>query len=202
MPFPFVPFPVGTVETHLHFLYDGIPGENVNGWKTTDGSPLTPGNGATIATDLFTWWNGDRAQFPSSTVFVGVTVIDLTSESGWVVNSTGSIPGTNIGVAVPNNAAMVATLQTGIRGRSYRGRNYVGGLPTSFLADQKLWTGAAVLAVDTVWDNLAGMSSLPLLQMAVLSRVDAGVRRTLGHAQGVTNIRINFPVYTLKGRLT
>ncbi len=95
--------------------------------------------GAPTVTDLqnvadaaATWWAASFRNGISSLVTLRQTrATDMTAQGAPVRFHTVNQAGANAGVALPNNVAAVISGRTEKRGRSYRGRTYVGGMPAS-----------------------------------------------------------------------
>lgn len=106
---------------------------------------------------------------------------------------------------VPNNVALVATLRTALRGRSYRGRFYLGGIPqaqlsgANYIADSyaatfrtamlALMTDADIAALEATWgvvslrhDNAARSTGVftPITTVDVDPTIDSQRRRLPG----------------------
>jgi hypothetical protein len=108
---------------------------------------------------------------------------------GIVYTSTTSLPaaGGAGGTSLPNNVAMCVSLRTAQAGRSFRGRNYICGIPSaqrstnnllesSFVSDViDAWTTVGLAAVDDGW--------VPV----VVSRFHDGAPRTTGVATEITS---------------
>jgi hypothetical protein len=199
----FIPFPAGTVEAVLKGTVDGIPWVNIIGGKFTAGA-ATVGDGSNLALALNAWWVAEIAPM----VVVGlcdireVDVYDLSSSSGWVAADPDAHDGTHAAPMVPNNVCQTVTFQTASRGRSYRGRNFIGGLATAFLADQKTWSASQVSALNGAYAALPTAMTGVGFDHVVLSRFTAHAPRALGVATVVTGYRANAPVHTMRRRLT
>ena len=121
---------------------------------------------------------------------IQVRATDLSSVTGEVVTySTGLPSAGTVGIApIPNNCALVITKRTALRGRSYRGRIYHGGLTTSQVTGNAVVTGA-INSIQLAWTQFMALSITddePLL--CVVSRVNEGQRRVTGVATLVTNL--------------
>jgi len=104
--------------------------------------------------------------------------------------------------ATPPNAALVATLRTGFTGRSYRGRFYMGGIPSSWLV-----TGVPNIIYDAyVADFLDAMAALgglaPLLwKHVVVSHFADGAERESAVISPVTEYTANARIDSQRRRL-
>lgn len=100
----------------IYFLKSG-------GWSEADMTAL--------AADIEDWWTDEIAPWLSSALsLVGIDVVNMETDNAPSISRTVSpaVPGLASTEAVPANAAGVVTFRTANRGRSSRGRNYLGGL--------------------------------------------------------------------------
>lgn len=90
----------------------------------------------------------------------------------WYVSTGAAVAGTAAGKPLPAATALVVSLKTGLRGRSYNGRMYVWGFAE--LANDTLGgaTSAAAAAASKFLDDMkvAIGGGTPALNLAVLSR--------------------------------
>jgi hypothetical protein len=99
--------------------------------------------------------------------------------------------GLGIGVAGAANAAVVASLRTGVAGRSFRGRTFIGALPASVLTTAQTISGASAniyndMITDLI-DALTGISAT----LSVLSRIANGVFRVVGLLTEIIEVIVN-----------
>jgi len=198
---PFVTFPSGTMEVFLQFLINGIPGEIGIGVLKTSGA-ATATDGSTICTAVAAWWNATaKPGFVASTVLNNVKAIDLTSSIGWQYTLSVGVAGTNAGIANPNQVSMVVKLLTGLRGRSYHGRVYLPGLPTTALFSTIQWTTAAQTTYPGYLATLDTTLAASSYAVSVLSRVYNGAPRGTGVVTRVTAYDANPRIATQRRRL-
>lgn len=199
----FIPFPVGTVEAIFHYFLNGIPVANSLGFATVGGAPATVTDGQNLANALNTWANLNLADWQSENlVYSDCTVYDLTSAGGWVANETNSGPGSITTGTPPNQVSMTVTFQTANRGRSFRGRNYIVGLPEADLQDPKTWGATIIGKMVNAFAALPPAAAAVGFGHVVLSRNAGGHPRVVGVATPVLTYRVNAPVYTQRRRLT
>lgn len=175
----FIPIPHG-IEVVLHFT---LAGQEV---------VLTIGVGVpgTVVTgDLFAashavsdWWYANLRPLQSNNLALqNVTATDLTTDSGPIITNTeqaGAL-GSVVNQSVPNNVAVVASFRSLLRGRSYRGRNYVPGISTTLQASPTAVTTAAAIAINTAYGLLNGYFVDPMFH-AILSRFHNKAPRAVG----------------------
>lgn len=155
--------------------------------------------------DIFhTFWQDGLA--PLTTNELGAVLMrltDLTTVDGAVVERALGTPaagGVDL-VPVPNNAAMVVSLKTANRGRSFRGRNYVPSLPAAALATTTSWTTGTIDAMRAAYEALGDDLSTAGFDHVVLSRQNDGERRTVGVATRITTYIARSPIGTQRRRI-
>ncbi len=157
-----------------------------------------------LADEIAGWLVSDLAPIQNAGVtWVNVKATDLTTETSPVVNSTAGLP-VNGGVstgAVTNQVALVVSFKTALRGRSYRGRNYIMGVPTADLSTTTEYTAAAANVFASKYLDLVTTLVPPGNVHVILSRFNNGVRRTIGVATAVTEYIGKTPVATQRRRI-
>lgn len=131
----------------------------------------------------------DTVASPSYQNTVGGTVHDF------------PIAGTITGNAATSQVAVVNTLQTGNRGRSYRGRNYWPGVPFSYLVDDSTITPAAVLSWDVFIDDFIAFMSSNTTPIVVISRHADHAPRVAGVMTPVLDCRAEAKLGTQRRRV-
>lgn len=105
----------------------------------------------------------------------------LTDSSPVSVLSTGfPATGSIVGTPVPNNVALVMSMATANRGRSYRGRNYIPALPNTGLQTASTWQNAQLVAFNAAYAELAIMLGADGYEHVILSRIQNGVQLAVG----------------------
>jgi len=151
-----------TIENTLYFRKD-------NAW---DESELF-----TLANELDAWWTAQMAPLLSTDIsLIRVVCTALHAETGpqsilsLSPAPAGAVP-TN---AVPNNSAFCLSFRTALIGRSFRGRNYVPGLPESVVTISRLAAGTATAIIEAYELLNTAASSLNAYHV-VVSRTVNGV---------------------------
>lgn len=127
--------------------------------------------------------------------FDSFTCYSLVSDTSPVVTVTAPSPlaGAVTSDSESRNVAIVLTLRTGTRGRTGRGRKYVGGVPEGDTSD-----GSLSPADLTAWQSAANAFLLQVntgsIALCVYSQFVGGLPRTLGVLRPVTAIEIRSPV--------
>jgi len=105
-----------------------------------------------------------------------------------VINTTGlPASGGDANPALPNSVAFCISVRTANRGRSFRGRNYIPGLAEDLVTGNTVHSSTAAGLVS-IWDGLTAIAGDDGWARTVVSRVNAGVPRTVGVATPVTNV--------------
>ena len=195
MPFlPFITFP-NSAEVVLKFLQGSAPWFLTLGFHSA--SSVVPTDVDNLAASIDYWWsNFLSAQITTSAVLQEIVATDLSTQFGYQkILPPATVPaGTLIGTEAPVGDAMIVTFKTALRGRSYRGRNYVAGRVQGDIANENTWTTVRVLAMQNVYDNLPASIAAANWSHVVLSRYLNGNRRIVGAETFVQN-------YIAKGRI-
>lgn len=152
---------------------------------------LTPTDLLQIANDVAEWFTTDLNDFVHNLYTVDdVKVTDLTTQSSPVYIGGSGLPdaGNLTGAIVPNNVALVISFTTVLRGRSYRGRNYVPAMAAANLSTSTTFTSTIAGDVANSFTNLHTALASDGFIPVILSRFNNGVRRTTGVAQPITGI--------------
>lgn len=127
---PFVPVE-NTVLVEFRYLYDSQKCENTL-WFTAEEAP-TPANMTVLLGSLRSWFTSDLADFMVEDVSLSELVAtDQTSNTGPQVGvDTTDLTGNVEETGNPGNVTYTVSFRTAFRGRSFRGRNYICGVPIS-----------------------------------------------------------------------
>jgi len=133
---------------------------------------LSSANLAAFGGELVTWWTDFMAPKLSDELTLReVFLTDLTTATSAVatVVPPTPVPGEITGNSLPGNVAFVVSFRTEQRGRSFRGRNYVVGIPASVqLGNQISEEEAADLVA--AYNELIGIAAAGALVWSVVSR--------------------------------
>jgi len=200
-PLPFIPFAeccevafIGTMGSQLIIFSMGV--QKIGGFLGTDQTDLA--NGA------LDWYGANlRGSLADDYTLQEVKVTDLATVDGAVVevSCTTSCAGAASGAAAPNNCAQVVSLKTAKRGRSFRGRVYLPAIPSSALYDASHITSAQVTLNASAMGAWKDMLDVLGMETVVLSRFNAGARRTTGVATPVTQFLIRDLIGTQRRRI-
>jgi hypothetical protein len=152
-----------------------------------DSPPITLSDLTSLATQSESWWGATlRLRLSTGVVCAQVVATDQTTQGAPQATVTSGAAGTVGSASLPSNVAAVVSLRTAIRGRSYRGRAYIPGIPLSAQSSATDMTGgfATNLITDfsTLLTNLASLG----WHMCVPSRQHNGVVLVTGNSKDVT----------------
>lgn len=186
---PYVPV-FDCMEVEVRYLIESQRTENVFTFST-GGESFVAAAQAVYDVLETGWWPIVRNFFSTALAHDSVYIVDLSEQTGPVAefgafaNPTGTV---NTGSA-PLNVAACVGLRTNARGRSYRGRKFMGPPALGLVSGSYLGsTGAGVL--NDAFESLissAGAAGVPLV---VVSRVTNGAPRTTGIQTLVTSARL------------
>lgn len=175
----FIPVPLCSL-VELLFDWNGQRCEQTL-WVATDTAPSAIYL-ANLAGVVATWWQTDLADSISdSAALVEVVATYKGSQSGPQASVTAGLPDTgNVPTAsVPNGTAFVVKFGTANIGRSFRGRNYVVGVPQSAFVDSVMTISAANAILGSYSNLTANLSAIQATHV-VVSQFTNGAPRVSG----------------------
>jgi hypothetical protein len=134
----------------------------------------------------------------------GIRVRAMNEAEGLVFDDTNSYPvdgGAADAVAPPSQVAYTVTLNTGLVGRSARGRIYGVGMPPVYQQGVRL-TDAGQGALQSVWELIFDAMVTAGHSINVVSFIEGGVPRAEGRALPATSVSVRFPLATQRRRLS
>ncbi len=198
------PYLDGIIKVVVTYGYEGQPAINVH--FVLQDTPVTPVPDATLlaVADIFhdsfdTVWD-IRASV--NWQVDDVTALDWSREAGNVIQTDGTLPivGLQAGNAIPANCAAVVSQRTARTGRSYRGRNYVGGLNVATVTDNTL-NADLVTDLGQIYAVIRAGLALIDLQHVVYSLKFEGENRITPIATPITGTIVNDQVDTQRRRM-
>lgn len=156
---PFVPV-VNTAEIEVRMLLADQKIENTL-WFLHDGSiSSTDLDGLTAG--VLDWWTGDIAPLVSGLVTLReIYGTDQTTDSGAAsTQDGGGAPGALGGTTLSNSLAMTVSFRTALRGRSFRGRNYIAGLTTGQMTNANEVDPDVAASFISAYNSLLGADAL------------------------------------------
>lgn len=198
----FVPFSnVGQFNVRATFQTNQI--ENVLHFAN-DVETITPSILVAGATVLLNSWASNMVDLlHEDYLFREVYAVDLTTSTSETATALLTPPQAGLvgGAAAPGNAALVITHRTTLRGRSFRGRTYIGGLAGTNIDGNIIDSTAAndiLEAFNAVVDDMLAEG----WSFVVCSRISGGVERTTGISTVVaTSLLRDFNIDSQRRRL-
>jgi len=190
MPQPYVPV-ADTVMVELRQRLFGERIENTLYFRKTGGFSVANMTG--LLNDLLVWWNTYLAPHVSLDLTLKELVCtDLSTQTGPVVQQAAPTPNPAGDVAVPSmpgNVALCVSLKTNNRGRSYRGRNFVAGIPTNAVLGNTVLSGT-VNGIEGAYSTIPFAVTTSAWDWVVVSRITAGAPRVAGVATPVSAVTV------------
>jgi hypothetical protein len=168
-------------------------------------NPTTTEDLAEITDAVYDWWNANLKTYTQADwSLTGIQARDMSTEEGLLYIDENSYPVAGLSsdtIQQPAQVSYTITLNTGLVGRSARGRVYGVGLPNSFQQGNRL-TDAARPVLQAVWDLLFEAMETAGHALLVVSFIDEGVPRAEGRALPVVSVNVRFPLATQRRRLS
>jgi len=204
---PFVPFANG-IETVIQWQSGGRDIDNVINFVASVEPDLTLlGNLGTSIIDAILASDWFASALSNKIELVNIKLTSLNTETAptvdWITGTSLSLPQTAPGsvVASANNVALVVTHHTPLRGRSFRGRTYLGGLRAGAFNSPTVVDGAYVTFALDLLDAIKSAGVANSCVLSVFSRQHNGVHLTTGVATAVTSFSCNPESDSQKNRL-
>jgi hypothetical protein len=199
----FIPVP-NTVQARL--LYDNfadVSAENVFYFATT-GAP-TETDLTDIGDLIHTWVLDSLGPVLSAGWEVTGVVLRAMNEAEGIeifYNTGFPITGGASGALAPNQVSYTVTWNTGLVGRSARGRTYGLGIPMTNTVSGNRLSDAARAAYQLRWEALRADMATAGHALQVVSFQEGGVPRTEGRTLPVLSTNVRFPLATQRRRLS
>lgn len=169
------------VEVVLNGIQNGVPIVNV--FHVQDTATLDEARLGVICDAVKAWWDTYLAPLlHTSYTLQSIVATALESTGGPQVTraySTGNV-GTQGGDPSAANGAVVLSWRTGLIGRSYRGRSFIGAMASDQLASAQTVDPSVLTAYLSAGTQLIDAIDAIGAKLAVLSRFAAGVLRVTG----------------------
>jgi len=190
----FIPVP-NTAQVNIRYLYAGQQIENT--LYFSKGSAFSGTDLQDLADEVWDRWQSDvMLDLSNALQLTSVYVVDLTTATSGVATHTESANGLNSGsAATPGNVAFCIKFTTASRGRSFRGRIYLPGIPIGYESTPGILNQSDA---DTLLEDVTGAigqievgTGLDHVVVSRYSGVDVNgdpIPRTTGLATPVTGI--------------
>ncbi len=144
-----------------------------------------------------------RTFLSSDVTYNGTLVRGLENELDLTAfNNDGAGAGGLTDDSLPANVTLCATLRTGLTGRSARGRFYMLPTVVTQMTTPNTFAGAVGTALTAFLDDLIIATAVFDWQLVVLSRFNAGVKRTVAINNRVRSVEVrNLTSDSQRGRL-
>lgn len=196
---------VDCVEIDMIFTQQGEITQNVFYAKLPNGYVLA--DLLALAGVIDAQWQGTwRPQQVSEVTYVRTEVRGLAVQNDLLVTDGSSTnPGGHAGAALPNSVTFCLKKESGLTGRSARGRTYWIGVPRSELEplDDNQLQSAYVASVQAAVDSIrTAINGVGLWEAVLVSRFTGGAPRTAGYAfPWLSTTWVDFRVDTQRNRL-
>lgn len=126
----------------------------------------------------------------TASLYRGLRLRNLAAEASDVLmlDTASPVAGSVGGNALPNNVAWTVKFQTGLAGRSYRGRVFHGGISVDMLLTTNTLNGTFATNIRNHYRGISDVGTLNGGTHVVVSRISGGVNRVTGVHTPVTNI--------------
>lgn len=166
---PFVPVP-NTIQVNIVFEMDSQEVENTIYYEKSTGVDLT--DISAFTEELNAYIVAELLPFLGNTIkLIRLVSILLDAADSLLYISTTGLPATGgaAGAAAPNNVALCMSLRTANRGRSFRGRNFIAGIPKDLITENTVGSGS-VAAYTDYYEGLIGLGGDDGWAQVVVSR--------------------------------
>lgn len=204
MPRPFIPV-ANTARVDLFYTYQGETVMNV--FNVTGAAPFTLATLATLRGVFTTWWASPyRTRFSSALSLYRVRSRALDVESSpyedyyLPVPNPGTVTG---GSNSPGSVTFCVKLNTGLAGRSFRGRHYVPAMHSNMVAGNQATSSFVSNVVSDLNALIAAVNAANAAwYLSVVSYMTGGVYRTDGVSTTITNaVAVDFYIDCQRRRL-
>ena len=145
------------VKVALHFLWNSQQCINTLWYQNIAPGSYTAQQRIDLTTELLAWWNNHAKLNLSADISLqAIEVINQESASAPSTLTVYSpvIPGVG-SASTPLNVALCISFRTALRGRNFRGRNYVGGVPIAAMVDRGTFAVSNVGSIATACFKLS-----------------------------------------------
>ena len=198
----FIPAPNVALVT-MKFLTDNQ--EAVNSFHFKFASTINNAQLQAIAQAMYNnFWSSLKTSLCDKCELSQIKAVDLSVQNGgeFILNyGVGVEKGSVVGPAAANNAALVVTNQTVQRGKSYRGRQYLGGLCMYRFANSITVLTGQITEMTVAFGKLLVAANTAGAAWVVLSRYFAKAPRPTAVSTPITSFRIDNAIDSQRRRL-
>jgi hypothetical protein len=197
---PFVPTPFG-IMLCFNFTTVGQNWQFCVGVRAANTPPLNAELVTATAVGHALLNGAMQPLFTLTTTCNTITATDISSQGAPQYIRVENLPGSKTGTAAPMNAAVVVSLRTGLRGRSYRGRCYLGSISMSDVASAVDINSNFQAAIVAAFAGLQAALLSAALDMVVVSKQHNGVPRSAGATYAIEQIVVDSHIDSQRRRL-
>jgi len=188
------------IKVELNGVQNGVP--IVNRFFVTQTSTVGSGDLDDVIVETLAFWNVYKAALHNSFTLQNITATDVSVANG--IQTILPLTTGNVGAAggdpAAANAALCISLRTNFTGRSFRGRMYIGGLPTLVFADaQNVDTTTAATFAGWFEDFITALGTINKT-LVVVSNYAAGVVRVVALATEIISIIVDTKIDSQRRR--
>lgn len=143
-----------------------------------------------LATKLRTWWTSlMQSHIAEACSLTSIKCTSLDAQTGPQFTLTAGLPavGAVPSNAVPNNSAFVVTFRTALIGRSFRGRNYIAGIPETQVDVSRLAPGEVTYFRDA-YASIPSIVTSAHLWVVVSRTVNGVIQQPTALTNPVTSV--------------
>lgn len=202
----FQPWEAPCIEIAFHFKLFGIPLVIVIAVCLDSGSAPTSSQVDAVASACDQWMTFDMLGVLSEDLaYQSVTATQKNVSTGYqkVIDHGGGIFGSIASHSVPSQLAIVCTLYTALRGRNYRGRTFIPGVPINYIntgVNSNEIAPGDVTALLTAYNAIDARLASVSAHQEVISRVLAKVERPVAQGNRVTTRAMDVTFDTIRRR--
>lgn len=188
------------IKVELNGVQNGVP--VVNRFFVTQTGSVGSADLDDVIVETLAFWNIIKAGYHNSFTLQNITATDVSVANGIqtiLPLTTGNV-GSAGGDAAAANAAVCVSLRTNFTGRSFRGRMYLGALPTAIFTDaQNISLSQAAVYAGWFEDFITALGTINKT-LVVVSNYAAGVVRVVALATEIISIIVDTKVDSQRRR--
>lgn len=188
------------IKVEMNYVQNGIP--VVNRFFVTLEDPPETGDLENAIDATHNFYNDIKIYQHPTLMLANITVTDVDVANGAQIIQpyTTDNVGTGAGAAAAANAAMCVSLRTGVIGRSYRGRFYLGGIAALNMFDAQTWYDTTVADVADIFSTFIESLNTLGLKLVVVSNYLNNALRAIAVATEIISIIVDNKVDSQRRR--
>lgn len=190
---PFVPA-LNVVEVFVEHQYQGAQGKGYVLHYDNSLGPWTLPLMAELATEIIDWWNVQMKPLVNNqTVLERIRMRDISTAEGLVYDTASGLPisGTRAGTPTQSQVVISVKKNTGLAGKSQRGRVYHFGFNQGDFSVANNLSTAYTTLVETAWNAaLSLVGATANYDMQLVSKFTGGQPRATAEVRPITNMTL------------